>query len=599
MEKRAARVSVARENPENHPVRFGTQVAASDGVGAQRTTVSAAEPLAVSLAGQALLENPLFNKGTAFTEEERSDFGLLGLLPAHVSTLEEQLARSYENFTQKESDLERYVFLMARQDRNETLFYSLVHRHIAEMMPIIYTPAVGLGCQRYSHIYRRQRGLYISYPHADAIDGMLANAPTPDPEVIVVTDGERVLGLGDLGVGGMGIPIGKLSLYTLCAGIHPSTTLPILLDVGTNNEALLNDPLYIGWRQHRVTGERYDAFIDAFVTAVMKRFPDALLQWEDFAKHNAARLLERYRDRLCTFNDDIQGTGAVTLAGVLAATAITRQALRDQRVVILGAGSAAIGISDQLVAAMTSTGMSCDAARAAIWLVDSTGLVHSRRADLGPWKSRYAQPLERTATWVLSGADRIGFADVVRHVRPTVLIGTSAQPGAFEERIIRDLATDVARPIIFPLSNPTSKSEATPADLFAWTNGRALVASGSPFRDVVCDGACHAIGQCNNAFIFPGMGLGILASGARRVSDGMFVAAARALSEWSPARREPGASLYPSLEDVRSVSRDVALAVAREAQCAGLAEVTSAEDLDARITARMWEPKYVPYARCI
>ena len=552
--------------------------------------------LAVSSTGQALLDNPLLNKGSAFTEEERHEFGLLGLLPPHVSTLDEQLARSYENFTRKDSDLERYIFLSSLQERNETLFYSLVQRHIREMMPIIYTPVVGAGCQQYSHIYRRPRGLYVSYPHADAMDEMLANAPVADPEVIVVTDGERILGLGDLGVGGMGIPIGKLSLYTLCAGIHPSTTLPILVDVGTNNEALLRDPLYIGWRHRRVEGDEYDGFIETFVTGVMKRFPDALLQWEDFSKHNAARLLARYRDRLCTFNDDIQGTGAVTLAGILAAAAATGRTVRDQRIVILGAGSAAIGISDQLVAAMVSEGASVAAARSAIWLVDSEGLVHDRRANLGPWKSPYAQPHERVASWAFA-TDRACLADVVHHVRPTVLIGTSAQPGAFTEAIVRDMAEASPHPIILPLSNPTSKSEAAPADLLAWTRGRALVATGSPFADVEYDGRSVRIGQCNNAFIFPGVGLGILAAGARRVTDAMFVAAARALSLRSPARAEKGEPLYPPMEDVRAVARDVAVAVAQEAQRSGVAAPMTPQDLDARLSGLMWQPDYVPYTR--
>jgi malate dehydrogenase (oxaloacetate-decarboxylating) len=553
-------------------------------------------PRLVSLAGQMLLDTPLLNKGSAFSEEERREFGLLGLLPPHVSTLDEQLARAYGNYTGKTSDLERYIFLIALQDRNETLFYRLVHDHITEMMPVIYTPGVGAGCQQYSHIYRRPRGLYISYPHVDDIDEMLGNVPSA-PEVIVVTDGERILGLGDLGVGGMGIPIGKLSLYTVCAGIDPTVTLPILLDVGTNNESLLADPLYLGWRRRRVSVEEYDDFVDAFVSAIARRFPRVLLQWEDFSKHNAARLLARYRNRLCTFNDDIQGTGAVTLAGILAAGAVTGQRITGQRVVILGAGSSAIGISDQLVAAMATDGASPAEARAAIWLVDSQGLVHSGRGDLGPSKQAYAQPLERTAAWGLPPGDRIDLADVVRHVHPTVLIGTSAQTGAFTEDVIREMASATPRPIVFPLSNPTSRSEATPADLLAWTEGRALVATGSPFADVWYDGRTLRIGQCNNAFIFPGVGLGVLASGAPRVTDEMFVVAARALSEWSPARREPDASLYPPLERVREVARDVAVAVALEAHRAGLTEGVSRDDLPGRIEACMWEPDYVPYTR--
>jgi malate dehydrogenase (oxaloacetate-decarboxylating) len=554
-------------------------------------------PLKVSISKHALLETPLLNKGSAFTEDERRAFGLLGLLPPHVSTIDEQLVRTYGNYKRKESELERYIFLVSLQDRNETLFYRLLQRHITEMMPVIYTPGVGAGCQQYSHIYRRPRGLYISYPQIDDIDTILGNAPMAVPDVIVVTDGERILGLGDLGVGGMGIPIGKLSLYTLCAGINPASSLPIFLDVGTNNQSLLDDPLYLGCRHRRVVADAYDAFIDAFVNAVIRRFPDTLLQWEDFSKNNASRLLTRYRDRLCTFNDDIQGTGAVTLAGVLAATAVTGQKLKDQRIVILGAGSSAIGISDQLVAALMGEGLSRAEARSAIWLVDSQGLVHAGRTNLGSSKEPYAQPHNRVAGWRLESSDRIGLLDVVQNIHPTVLIGTSAQPGAFTEPIIREMAAGTARPIVFPLSNPTVKSEAVPEDVIAWTGGRALVATGSPFPDVSHQGRLIRIGQCNNAFVFPGVGLGVIASRARRVTEEMFVAAARALSAWSPARRAPGDSLYPPLEQVRDVARDVALVVAAEAQRAGLAERTSEEELRARVDATVWEPAYVPYER--
>jgi len=417
----------------------------------------------ISITGPALLDTSVFNKGSAFSADERGKFGLLGLLPFHSSTIDEQLARTYENYKAKETDLERYIFLISLQDRNETLFYRLVLEHITEMMPIIYTPTVGLGCQRYSHVFRRPRGLYISYPYRDEITALLNNAPSKGVEVIVVTDGERILGLGDLGVGGMGIPVGKLSLYTLCAGIHPQTTLPVLLDVGTDNTELLNDPLYLGWRHERIRGQHYDDFIEAFVAAVMKMFPNALLQWEDFSRHNASRLLERYRDRLCTFNDDIQGTGAVVLAGLLAAMKATRSQLGKQRIAILGAGSSAIGISDQIVAAVMREGFSEAEAHSLIWLVDSRGLVHSARTDLEPSKQRYAQSPESRADWKLERPDQVTLKDVVVGARPTVLIGTSAQPGAFCEDIVRAMAQNAERPVILPLSNPTSKSEATPA----------------------------------------------------------------------------------------------------------------------------------------
>lgn len=549
----------------------------------------------VSLKGQLLLDYPLLNKGSAFPEDERRELGLMGLVPPHQADVKEQLARLYENYCRKATDLERYIYLVSLQDRNETLFYRLLQEHITEMTPIIYTPVVGLACQNYSHIYRRPRGLYISYPLRDDIDAILNNAPNPNVQVIVVTDGERILGLGDLGVGGMGIPVGKLSLYTLCAGIHPAVTLPILLDVGTNNADLLEDPLYLGWHHERVRGKNYDDFIEAFVTGVMRRFPGVLLQWEDFSKNNASRLLEKYRDRLCTFNDDIQGTGAVTLAGLLAAVEVAETKISQCRVVILGAGSAAIGISNQIFTAMRSEGLSEEEAKKQICLVDSKGLVHSDREGLEPAKLAYAQPFSRTAGWRVASSGRITLEDVVNNLKPHILIGTSAQPGVFNESIVRTMASYAERPIIFPLSNPTSKSEAIPADLIAWTAGRALVATGSPFPDVVYNGRTIQIGQCNNAFIFPGVGLGVIGSHARRVTDSMFVAAARALSTLSPARKDPAASLFPSLCIVREISRQVALAVGTAAQREGVADETSPEDLARSIDAHMWSPEYVRF----
>jgi malate dehydrogenase (oxaloacetate-decarboxylating) len=552
------------------------------------------DEIEVQLSGQRLLENSLLNKGSAFTNVERREFELVGLLPPHVSTIEEQLGRTYENYKQKETDLERYVFLLSLQDRNETLFYRLVSDHIVEMMPIIYTPVVGAGCQSYSHIYRRPRGLFISYSERELLSEMLNSAPR-DTEVIVVTDGERILGLGDLGIGGMGIPVGKLSLYTLCAGISPATTLPIILDVGTNNQELLRDPLYLGWQHPRVTGKDYDDFVESFIQEVTRRLPGVLLQWEDFSKGNAGRLLERYRDRLCTFNDDIQGTGAVTLAGLLAATRVIGSRVGEQRVVMLGAGSAATGIADQIVVAMMAEGVSAEDARSAIWLVDSRGLVHSGIEDLEPAKRKYAQPKERISNW--GASTRPNLLEVVKNAQPTVLIGTSSQPGAFREEVIRSMAASVERPIIFPLSNPTSKSEAVPTDLIEWTQGRAMIATGSPFHPVSFEGRSIEIGQCNNAFIFPGVGLGVVASGASRVADEMFVAAARKLTEFSPALGDETASLFPALEDIRKVSREVALAVSLEAQRLGLAEATGLAELERRIDAKMWQPKYKTYRR--
>jgi len=543
-----------------------------------------------NLTGQLLLDNPLLNKGSAFPEDERRELGLLGLLPLHCSTIEEQTARTYENYRRKESDLERYVFLTALQDRNETLFYRLLQEHIGEMMPIIYTPTVGEGCRQYSHVFRRPRGLYIPYLHRDEIPAILDNAPSDKTEVIVVTDGERILGLGDLGVGGMGIPIGKLSLYSVCAGIHPAATLPIMLDVGTDNPELLNDPLYLGWRHPRVRGQDYDNFIELFVEAVKQKFLRVLLQWEDFSKHNAARLLERYRDRLCSFNDDIQGTGAVTVAGLLAAMKLLQSELGEQRILILGAGSCAIGISDQIVAAMVHAGYTEHEAKQQLWLVDSHGLVHVGRKDLEHSKQKYARAVPRLETSGLS------FLDVVKDVHPTILIGTSGQRGAFTEGVVSEMAKHVARPVIFPLSNPTSRSEATPAELLEWTEGRALIATGSPFPPVNYEARLIEIGQCNNAFIFPGVGLGVIASGARRVTDAMFSAAARVLSEFSPALNVPEGALFPPLKAVREISYRIALAVGAEAV---RAELTSRriDSLEHAVMDKMWTSRYVPVKR--
>lgn len=549
------------------------------------------------LTGEQLLENPLLNKGSAFTLDERRELGLLGILPPHVATIDEQLSRTYENYRRKDTDLERYIFLAALHDRNETLFYRLLQEHIREMSPIVYTPVVGEASEYYSHIYRKPRGLYISYLLRDEIATILHGVSHHDVRVIVVTDGERILGLGDLGLGGMGIPVGKLALYTLCAGIHPATTLPIVLDTGTNNPSLLKDPLYLGWHHERVRGPEYDVFVDAFVQGVRQEFPNAILQWEDFAKGNARRLLDRYRKTVCSFNDDIQGTGAVTLAGVLTAVEMAGSTMNAQRVAVLGAGSAATGICEQLVAAMVDAGASERDARAAIWLVDSHGVVHDDRTDLDPAKQVFAQPFERIAAWHTITPGRFSLEDIVREAHPTILIGTAASPGAFTESIVREMARHTERPIIFPLSNPTSKSEANPADLIAWTDGRAVVATGSPFADVQYGGRTIEIGQCNNMFIFPGVGLGVIASGARLVSDGMFVAAARALSACSPARRDPSRALYPPLEEVREVSRQVAMAVGATAIVEGLAPQVSPTNLEERIRQTMWEPRYATLRR--
>ena len=562
----------------------------------RRDPATGKQYLQTPLTGRALLDQPLLNKGSAFPEDERREFGLTGLLPPGVSTPEVQLERIYGNYRQKTSNLERYIHLVSLQDRNETAFYRLLSEHLVEMMPIIYTPVVGEACQAYSRIYRRPRGLYISYPQRDSIDTALANLGPQDISIVVATDGERILGLGDLGIGGMGIPIGKLSLYTVCAGIHPASTLPVILDVGTNNQELLNDPLYVGWRHERIRGAEYDAFVEAFVTALVKRFPRVLLQWEDFARHNAARLLERYRDRLCSFNDDIQGTGAVALAVAMAGAAAGGARFADQRVVLLGAGSAAAGITRQLVTGMRSDGLTEEEARRRIWIVDAPGLVHSRQKDLDAFKSEFARPFAAVADWA-GAPGHIPLLEVVKRVHPTILIGAAAQPQAFTEEIVREMARHVSRPMIFPLSNPTSKAEALPVDLINWTEGRALVATGSPFDDVQYQGRSIRIGQCNNAYIFPGVGLGVIAAEARRVTDAMFIAAARTLSELAPVRRDPSLALVPPLREVRDVAKRVAVAVAVQAQRDGVADELSDDELVRRIDATMWTPDYLPYRR--
>ncbi len=554
------------------------------------------EVLEISLTGQLLQEQPFLNRGLAFTFDERREFALQGLLPPHEETLEVQLERAYEAYQRKTTDLERHIYLRALQDENEALFYALLLAHVSEMMPMIYTPVVGAACQQFSRIYRRPRGLFISVPEQKDIETILDNRPYRDVDVIVVTDGERILGLGDQGVGGMGIPIGKLSLYTLCGGIHPTRTLPIILDVGMNNQDRLKDPLYVGWRHERVRGQQYDDFIDAFVQAVRRKLPNVLLQWEDFAQANAGRMLERYRDQLCTFNDDIQGTAAVTTGTLLAAVKVTGSRLRDQRVVMFGAGSAGCGVSEQVCAAMVKEGLPEAEARSRFWLIDRPGLLREGLTGLLPFQQRFVQPRAAWAKWQLTQPDQVGFEDVVKNVHPTILIGASGVPGVFTQSIIREMASHALRPIIFPLSNPTSRCEAAPADLLAWTEGKALVATGSPFADVTYKGRAMHIVQCNNSYIFPGLGLGVLAVGASRVTDGMFMAAAMALADSSPALGNPAAPLLPSLEEIRKVSRQVALAVAAEAQRAGVARASSKE-LDRLVEEKMWTPRYVRLRR--
>ena len=557
-----------------------------------QTIVAAAPPTGDFPRGMDLLDAPLLNKGTAFTEEERSRFGLHGLLPPHIEDLNEQVVRAYEAYQQEDNDLERHIYLRALQDTNEVLFYRLLLDHIEEMTPIVYTPVVGQACQLFSRIYRRPRGLFISYPLRDSIPALLQNRPNPQVDVIVVTDSGRILGLGDQGVGGLGIPIGKLSLYSLIGGIHPERTLPIVLDVGTNNPERLSDPEYLGWRHERINGQEYFDFVDRFVQAVKQQLPQTCLQWEDFATPHARPILERYRDQLLTFNDDIQGTAAVAVGTVLGAVNVTGKTLKDQQIVMFGAGSAGIGVADGLRAAMEAEGLSEKEARSRFWFVDKDGLLHSGRKDLSPEQYDYAQPEERVSGWPRTLNRHVGLADIIANIEATILIGLSTAGGAFTESIVRAMARKVDRPIIFPLSNPTIKSEAKADDLIRWTEGRALVATGSPFAPVNYGRRTIPIAQCNNVYIFPAIGLGVVASGARRVSDAMMLSAARALAENSPALKDSSASLLPPLTEIRKVAAEIALAVGLEAQREGFAPKTSEQELRQSVGQNQWMPAY-------
>lgn len=552
-------------------------------------------PLYIPYAGPALLETPLLNKGSAFTAEERASFNLEGLLPHNIETIDEQAERAYRQYQAFGNDMDRHIYLRNIQDTNETLFYRLLSNHLKEIMPIIYTPTVGQACQEFSNIYRRARGLFISYPDRDRIDDLLQNATKQNVKVIVVTDGERILGLGDQGIGGMGIPIGKLSLYTACGGISPAYCLPVVLDVGTNNQQLLADPFYMGWHNPRITGEEYAEFVDAFIQAVKRRWPDVLLQFEDFAQGNAMPLLNRYKDELCCFNDDIQGTAAVTLGSLIAACKASGAKLSEKRVAFLGAGSAGCGIAEQIVAQMKAEGLSDAQARARVFMVDRFGLITDKIPNQLDFQRRLSQPLERVADWPVG--DNISLLEVMEHARPDILIGVSGQPGLFTEAVIRTMHQHCPRPIVFPLSNPTSRVEATPADILRWTDGQALVATGSPFAPIEHKGTLYPIAQCNNSYIFPGIGLGVLASGARRVTEAMLMAASRALAECSPLAQGNGTALLPDLADIQQVSRHIAKWVAKTAMLQGKAVQTSDEVIEAAIDGNFWQPEYRRYRR--
>jgi malate dehydrogenase (oxaloacetate-decarboxylating) len=552
-------------------------------------------PVPVPHRGAELLEHPLLNKDAAFTDKERDQFKLHGLLPMRVFSIEEQVSLEVEKIRRKEDDLEKFIGLAALQDRNETLFYRVLIENLEEFLPIVYTPVVGRACQEYSHILRRPRGLWLTPDDKDRISELLSNARHEDVRLIVVTDNERILGLGDQGAGGMGIPVGKLALYTAGAGIYPALTLPVSLDVGTDNEALLNDPVYVGYRHPRLRGLEYDEFVEAFVEGVIEVFPHAILQWEDFKQHNAIRILDRYRHRLTSFNDDIQGTAAVIMGGIYSALRILDEPLGDQRLVFLGAGAAGTGIARLVRAEMVKEGVPEEQIKHAIAQLDSRGLTYLGRDPLDEDKEEFALTPEAMAAYGFEAGQHYGLEEVVKKVKPTFLIGTSGTPGAFTEVAIREMAAHSRIPVIFPLSNPTSKTEAQPADIMEWTRGRALVATGSPFPPVERGERTHVIGQANNAFVFPGIGLGASVAEAREVTDEMFLVAAEALAkEVSDERLEAGA-LYPNQSELRRVSRAVAVAVACSARGCGVGRHFAEDEVGPAVDSMIWHPDYVPY----
>ncbi|HDR4881904.1 TPA: oxaloacetate-decarboxylating malate dehydrogenase [Bacillus cereus] len=555
-------------------------------------TVASNGALETTLRGAEVLSTPLLNKGVAFTQNEREELGLKGLLPPAVLTLEEQARRAYEQFSSQPDDLLKNVYLTALHDRNEVLFYRILTDHLREMLPIVYTPTVGVAIQRYSHEYRKPRGVYLSINDPSGIEEAFTNigATAENIDLVVVTDGEGILGIGDWGVGGINIAIGKLAVYTAAVGIDPSRVLPVILDVGTNREELLNNPFYIGNRHPRITGEAYDEFIDTFVQAVNNQFPKALLHWEDFSSRNARKILDKYRHDVCTFNDDIQGTGAVSLAAVLSAVKASGVPLSEHRVVVFGAGTAGIGIADQVRDAMVRVGVSEEESYKRFWCIDRNGLVTDNMEDLLDFQIPYARKEAEVSEWKEN--DVIGLAEVVKHVKPTILIGTSTVAGAFKEEIIKEMASHVERPIILPMSNPTPLAEAKPADLIQWTEGRALVATGSPFEPVTYNGVTYVIGQSNNALIFPGLGLGTIVVRASVMTDGMFAAAAEAVASMVDTS-QPGAPILPEVEELRNISEMVAIEVAKVAVAEGVARVNlSDNDIKMAVQEAMWKPEY-------
>lgn len=547
-----------------------------------------------SLAGNELLGTPKLNKGCAFSYEEREALGLTGLLPPQIETLEQQAARMYMQFHEHHTCLGKNIYLNVLHDYNETLFYKLVSQHLEEMLPIVYTPTVGEAVQRFSAELRKPRGLYINYTDRNNIEKILDNRLPPEIDLSVVTDGEAVLGIGDQGIGGINISTAKLMVYTLCGGINPNRVLPIQLDVGTNNQHLLNDPMYLGLRQERITGQDYDDFIDAFVTAFNKKFPKAMLHWEDFGRDNARKILQRYRNQLCTFNGDMQGTGVVALSCILAGVVASGIPLQDHRIVILGAGTAGVGIADQILDALKRTGLSEQDARSKFWLIDKLGLL-TKNSSLLSFQSAYARDANDISSWELRQENVVGLYDVVKNVKPTILIGCSTVAGAFNEEIVKLMASEISRPIIMPLSNPTSLAEAKPDDLLQWTDGKAIIATGSPFPNVEYKGKWFRIAQSNNALAFPGIGLGAIVSRAKYLTDDMLWVATRALSECSPVHQDKMAPLLPKLANSKMVSMKVAKAVAEQARKEGIAQVSDDCDFDQALQHYTWDPKYYPY----
>ncbi len=558
--------------------------------------MSKRRPIYIPFAGPALLESALLNKGSAFSQRERQQFNLEGLLPYNIETIDEQEARLYQQLCSFHNSMDKHIYLRNIQDANETAYYRLVVDHLEEIMPLIYTPTVGLACQQFSKIYRRKRGLFISWPDRDRIDDILQNATKHNVKVIVVTDGERILGLGDQGIGGMGIPIGKLCLYTACGGISPAYTLPVTLDVGTNNAALLDDPMYMGWRHPRISGDEYYEFVDLFIRAIKRRWPKVLLQFEDFALDHATPLLQRYRDQLCCFNDDIQGTAAVAVGTLLSACRAKGEKLSEQRIVFAGAGSAGCGIADQIVKQMVAEGLSVDAARSRIFLLSKEGLLHQSMKGLLEFQKPFAISDEHLKDWGVTPAD-IDLQRLVNLAKATVLIGVSGQAGLFTKAVIEGLLLSTSRPIVLPLSNPTSQVEAQPVDILRWTAGQALVATGSPFEPVDMGNRVVEIAQCNNSYIFPGLGLGVIASGAKKVTDNMMMAASSALASLAPVMTDPDGALLPRLSNIRQVSKQIAEVVFHQAVEDRVAMPIPEELIKSTIDNNFWEPEYREYRR--